>query len=118
MNTNMKDAVKQVVDATYCDAEEFFFTNDDPSLTNRNEFMECLDGTVLYYLIVISNNGNKKKIEKEIEQLWQEHKEQEPEEILVRGIVCKQCKFELPEMTMEEHLDKENPKNKCMCADH
>jgi len=33
----------------------------------------------------------------------------------VSGIVCKTCKFELPEMKMSEHLDKNNPKNKCKC---
>jgi hypothetical protein len=34
---------------------------------------------------------------------------------LVSGITCKTCKFVLPTMTMTEHLDKNNIKNKCLC---
>lgn len=37
------------------------------------------------------------------------------EDLLVSGIRCKTCKFELPQMKMSEHLDKNNPKNKCKC---
>lgn len=41
--------------------------------------------------------------------------ENDDEDLIVSGIVCKSCKFELPEMLMSEHLDKTNPKNKCLC---
>ena len=37
------------------------------------------------------------------------------ENTFVSGIQCKTCKFILPNMTMAEHLDKNNPKNKCKC---
>jgi len=33
----------------------------------------------------------------------------------VLGITCKTCKYVLSPMTMEEHLDKNNIKNKCLC---
>lgn len=36
---------------------------------------------------------------------------------IVRGITCKHCGFELPEMLMSEHSDKHNPKNNCLCTD-
>ena len=45
----------------------------------------------------------------------EEEEEEEEEDLLVSGIYCRTCKFELPEMKMSEHLDKNNPKNKCKC---
>jgi hypothetical protein len=39
------------------------------------------------------------------------------QDFIVSGIVCKVCKYELPQMLMSEHLDKKNPKNKCLCKD-
>jgi hypothetical protein len=44
-----------------------------------------------------------------------EDEELNDDTVFVSGIVCKTCKFELPEMKMSEHLDKNNPKNKCKC---
>lgn len=35
--------------------------------------------------------------------------------VVVSGIVCNTCGFCLPTMTMSEHLDSKNPKNKCKC---
>jgi hypothetical protein len=37
------------------------------------------------------------------------------ENTFVSGIECKTCKTILETMTMKEHLDKNNPKNKCKC---
>jgi hypothetical protein len=39
------------------------------------------------------------------------------ETTIVTGIICKECKVELPPMMMSEHLDIHNPKNK-MCECH
>lgn len=37
------------------------------------------------------------------------------DEIIVSGIFCKDCGITLPPMTMSEHLDVNNPKNRCKC---
>ena len=36
---------------------------------------------------------------------------------IMRGITCKHCGFELPEMLRSEHMDPHNPKNNCLCTD-
>jgi len=41
--------------------------------------------------------------------------ESDEDEIIVSCISCKTCGFELPPMTMTEHLDPLNHKNKCKC---
>jgi len=68
--------------------------------------MEKLDDFLIYedYLVY--------KSEKEEEE---EDEELNDDTVFVSGIVCKTCKFELPEMKASEHLDKNNPKNKCKC---
>ena len=48
---------------------------------------------------------------------WKRHKPNclKKEKKYVSDITCKTCNFTLPTMTMEEHLDKNNIKNKCSC---
>ncbi len=35
--------------------------------------------------------------------------------MIVCGIMCKTCNYELPPMLMSEHLDATNIKNQCLC---
>ena len=61
---------------------------------------------------------NPSKVEIDSAHNWgidYDDEEEEDEDTLVSGIVCKTCGFELPTMLMSEHLNKENPKNKCLC---
>lgn len=71
--------------------------------------MEKLDEFFIYedYLVY--------KSEKDEEDGESDTEDEELNDDIVSGIVCKTCKFELPEMKMSEHLDKNNPKNKCKC---
>ena len=79
----------------------------------------------MYLYTVIDDNLNDAPLTHDDYLYWCEnHCEDEEEEgeeelnddnVVVSGIACKTCKFELPEMKMSEHLDKNNPKNKCKC---
>jgi hypothetical protein len=58
---------------------------------------------------------NEKKLKEDIHNILWYFGEFEEEDLIVSGIVCKVCKYELPQMLMSEHLDKTNQKNKCLC---
>ena len=76
--------------------------------------MEELDDYVTYEDYLRRGESNN---ESEEEEEGEEEGEEElnDDNVVVSGIVCKTCKFELPEMKMSEHLDKNNTKNKCKC---
>lgn len=68
--------------------------------------MEKLDDYLTYEGYLYRGESNNESEEEE---------EEEVEDLLVSGIRCRTCKFVLPQMKMSEHLDKNNPKNKCLC---
>ena len=87
MNTAMNTAVLKLVDYMYHEEWNHFREEYDYDNESYNVFKTALKKHILYSVIVMKNNGNKKDIENEIKYLWSDitgnsEDEDEDEEIL------------------------------------